>query len=368
MTPLPFPHLRSRIRTGARRLRPLALVGLLLAPAGFPGQPPLAGIHNPWLRVDWDAATGRIQIRSRAESNRLVAELEAPGAETGGQPRLETAAGPLGWEQRLIVRQTDGPAAILSLPRDWPFLLLRRRLTPAVQPAGPPATTPVVSSARLHFPRPPEQLRALGTGGLKPLAEAPGSYVFLAIADPASRSGMVAAWLTHHRGCGVLFPSVTDGTPGFQARIEYGRLPIPEGETTESEVLAVGWFADVREGLERYADAVARAEHIVLPPQLEGYCTWYSRPHGGASDAPHLLELARFAARELGPFGLDFIQIDDGWQEGRRRNGPAKVFGRTKPGGPYPDGIRPVADQLAELGLITGLWWMPFAGDRQDPF
>jgi alpha-galactosidase len=35
--------------------------------------------------------------------------------------------------------------------------------------------------------------------------------------------------------------------------------------------------------------------------------------------------------------------------------------------GPYPHGIKPVTDRIRERGLTTGLWFLPFARNHQDP-
>ncbi len=126
-------------------------------------------------------------------------------------------------------------------------------------------------------------------------------------------------------------------------------------------------FDDARIGQELFAAAIARQYRIHLRPPLAGYCTWYSNPHGGAADEKSIVELAAFAARELKPFGFSFVQIDDKWQDGQERNGPARRFSRARADGPYPHGMKPVAERFQQLGLIGGLWFLPFAGDYQDP-
>lgn len=123
----------------------------------------------------------------------------------------------------------------------------------------------------------------------------------------------------------------------------------------------------MRIGEELYADAIARHYKIRLRPQVAGYCTWYSEKHGAAGDEKSIVELATLAAEELKPFGFSFVQIDDGWQDGGGYNGPRRGFDRVKPDGPYPHGMKPVAESVGSLGLTAGIWFMPFARNHQDP-
>ncbi|MFO1489513.1 MAG: hypothetical protein U1F87_01035 [Kiritimatiellia bacterium] len=82
----------------------------------------------------------------------------------------------------------------------------------------------------------------------------------------------------------------------------------------------------------------------------------------------NLLTLAETAREKLAPYGFDFIQIDDKWQQGVYQDGPRMVFSKVRGDGPYPHGLKPVADKLKALGLTPGLWWIPFGGKHFDPF
>jgi len=235
----------------------------------------------------------------------------------------------------------------------------------------------------------PEQsaklLQTLGTAGLKAADHQPGSYVFLAVAEPASRAGVVSGWLTCEHASGVIFSAVEDDCVTVRPRADWGRLELAAGQDSPEEVWLLGWFDDARAGLEQYADAVAKSLDIRLPDCPSGYCTWYSRPHGGACDQQHLAELATYVEREMKPYGLDFIQIDDGWQLGKRVlpedpaarkalgepegadekwfGGPAADFTGHRPDGPYPAGMARAAANLTGHGLTAGLWLLPFAGN-----
>lgn len=212
------------------------------------------------------------------------------------------------------------------------------------------------------------KVKTLGTGGLRSPAENPGSYAFLTFADPATRGGVVGGWLTHDRGSGVVFSPVANGAVRMQARVDFGRLRIKAGGDEGLETFLLGWFDDARLGLENYADQVAKIYQVKLPPKMAGLCTWYMEKHAGACDEIHLPELASVAARELKPFGFEFIQLDDFWQEGAGGNGPRKNFTTHRPKGPYPSGMKAAAETISKFGLVPGIWFMPFAGNFKDPF
>jgi hypothetical protein len=224
----------------------------------------------------------------------------------------------------------------------------------------------------LQLPQKADQLKAFGTAGLKSVDGHKGSYMFLSIVNPQTRSGVVSGWMTAGNASGIVY---SEKTKNGQVRI------IPESQHSKatvsvqphnifdsnSELFFIGRFDDCRDGLEIYADAVAALTDVQLKPLPAGYCTWYSNKYGGACDETHLRELAEAAEKQLKPYGLSFIQIDDKWQTGVQTNGPKKNFTTHDPKGPYPNGMKPSAEMLKKLGLTAGIWFMPFAGNVKDP-
>ena len=95
------------------------------------------------------------------------------------------------------------------------------------------------------------------------------------------------------------------------------------------ETFAVGYFDDARArpgslGRCRGQSAIT----IKLPPQPVGYCTWY---HAGAWNEKAIVKQTEIAAKELKPFGFNFMQIDDGWQDGLPKpTAPRKNFTRVR--------------------------------------
>ena len=307
------------------------------------------------------------------------------------EARFHPASGELVLEARqagpakLVIRPFDGQATAtidgrdlrlsspdrrqsltVSVPEESAFVFFHT--THQAPQAGANLKTDRFFDAKLDLGVAPEKLRALGTTGLTAIDKHPGSHVFLAIADPATRRGLVAGFVTLEKADGILFSGRDGDAATLAAQNDYGRFLLPAGKPVTGETLALGFFADARLGLEQWADATARANHIKLRPRMSGYCTWYSQPHGGAGDETHLRELTEFAAKELKPYGFNYVQIDDMWQDGARRKGPAKVFERVNPKGPYPSGMKPAADHIRGNDLTAGIWYMPFAGDHEDPW
>lgn len=348
-------------------LRPLlaGVAAALLCPLCALQAAPLS-LRNETLEVSLDDATGRFSLRALGEGRLVI--LDAALAEQRGRAAVvEVDDAEFGHGRAIETTRPGGDRDSIQLFPRLPFALVRgshRNAGTAVELRNKIKALSCV----LDFGRPPGALTTLGTGGLLPADKNPGSYAWLAVADPANRHGVVVGWLTHERASGVVFSGVDNDKVTVEARAEYGRLRLAPGEAAELETLALGCFEDTRLGLEAWADAIARIQHVVLPPQPAGYCTWYSSPFGGASDEKHIAELGAFAARQLAPFGFSVVQIDDRWQAGVSTNGPNRNFTTHAPAGPYPGGMKAAADGLKAQGLTPGIWFMPFAGTYYDPF
>lgn len=340
----------------------LALGSAAQAAPAAPQGAPLA-IRNKALEVKLDPRSGRFSLTARPSGRQFAADGRLRG--DGGTAKLAPASDKrFGEGQSIEVAYPDGSRDTILLFPNLPFALFRSSLRNAGGEAVTANKVPALA-ATLDVGRPAAEVRVLGTGGLKKPDANPGSYVWTAVADPKTRSGVVGAWLTEDRGSGVVFTDADGDKVRLQARLEYGRLRLKPGKEEPLETFALGYFDDARLGLEAWADAVAKVYDIHLPPQPAGYCTWY---HAGASNERDIVRDSEFAAKELKPFGFSVIQIDDGWQDGQSRNGPSKNFTRVRPNGPYAGGMKATADAIKAQGLVPGLWFMPFAGTYDDPW
>jgi hypothetical protein len=323
-------------------------------------------IQNAVLEAQYDASSGQFALIDRASGKPFVQKGELSAA--GGTAAIAKLNDPVfGAGQALTIVHADGGRDSVELFTNLPFALFRATLHNDAREVK------VVRSLKTwkasgDVGAPAAELTSLGTAGLLSPDKNPGSYMWLAVAEPSSRRGVVAGWLTSHRGSGIVFSSVDQGQLQLAAQIDYGQLRLEPGHDETLETLAVGYFADARLGLEAWADAVAKIHKVKLRPQPAGYCTWYSQPYGGAADEKHLAELAVFSAKNLAPFGFSVVQIDDRWQEGISHDGPKRNFTTHRVDGPYPHGMKAAADNIHSLGLTPGIWFLPFAGTSYDPF
>lgn len=323
-------------------------------------------LSNGLLKLDYDTASGRVSLTGLKEGQAFKASGDL--GKKAGAVKVEKIAYP-GFQdgQALVVEQGEGRRCRVSLFPGVPFAFFQ----PIIGNATKEDT--VIEelkafSLTLDLGTPFEDLKALGSAGLTAPDQHSGSYFFLAVADPKTRAGVVSGWVSQERGSGIVFSGRQEKNVRIDAQTDYGHLLVKAGKEAEGEIFALGFFADARVGLEDYANQIKRYYHIQLKPIPSGYCTWYAEQFGGASDEKHLAELAALCAKELKPFGFDFVQIDDKWQLGAERHGPAKNFTNHRPDGPYPSGMKKTADYLKSLGLTPGIWFMPFAGDHMDPF
>ena len=316
-------------------------------------------IANDRVKVSFDQ--GKFAIID-LKSGKVFAALSLEGV-AGPVKVAGTRDTTFGRGQLMDVTDANGGARIMVFP-GFPFVLIKGRV--ANHDSAPRILNQIpVASLAVDLGKPAASLKGFGTGGITSLSDNHGSYMWQAIVDPLSRNGVVGGWITTERGSGVVFAGVTNNQAQMTARVEYGRLRIAPGKTEELETFAVGYFDDARIGMELWADAVARVLNIQLPPQPTVYCTWY---HAGSSDEKKLPVQAEFAAKNFSPFGFSVVQIDDGWQDGKTTNGPNKNFTQVRPGGPYQSGMKATADRLRALGMVPGIWLMPFSGSHQDPW
>ncbi|MHC4478899.1 MAG: alpha-galactosidase [Planctomycetota bacterium] len=350
----------------------LVVAGLLAV--GFAGCAAMSGsvrstrnaegisIDNGILCVSYDLETGTFSARRGQRLFLKEGRFEQAGRAKAESVQISEIDDALGKAKAIDIKLPSGNSYNLLLYEGLPFVFAGCTI------GNPTDEVMVIEkiagiSAAVDLGRKGADMRVLGCDGLTAGDRNRTSYVFLAAADPETRGGAVAGWVTHDRASGIVTSSPDGPLVQIEGRSEYGRLRIEPGNNADGETFAIGYFDDARLGLEKYADVVAKRYKIRLPKVPSGYCTWYSDPHGHACDEKHMAELIDFCAENLKKFGFEVLQIDDYWQAGPKRKGPSADYSKHRPDGPYPSGMKPVAEKMRKAGLTPGIWFLPFGSD-----
>jgi hypothetical protein len=101
--------------------------------------------------------------------------------------------------------------------------------------------------------------------------------------------------------------------------------------------------------LEEYAERMGSLNSSRTKSIINGWCSWFYTY--GLVSAEEVLLNAEFISGNLKKFGLDYVQIDEGFQ---------RYHGDWEGNERFPQGMKWLADRIKEYGLKPGIWLAPF--------
>jgi hypothetical protein len=124
---------------------------------------------------------------------------------------------------------------------------------------------------------------------------------------------------------------------------------LKKSQQISSDKFALILNRDPYSTLELYSDLMSG--EITMPDSriINGWCNWFYTMD--TFDENEILQNARFAAKELKPYGLEYIQIDEGFQT---------AHGEWQGNSRFPHGLKWLCDNIKDLGLSPGIWIAPF--------
>ena len=220
--------------------------------------------------------------------------------------------------------------------------------------------------------------RCYGNGGVHPLdaKQKHESAWDIHCFDPARGQSLSLSYLDipnamlsfslEHRGSGESVDLViaADTRAGDQA------VQVSPGESFSLGAIAI----IVQQGnpvdtLITYARVIAAHNHIEVrgaPPT--GWVDWYFAK--GNISGQDILDNIEIIAREFKEFGLEYIQIDSGWQRGIETSPPPHnvvAGGPWEPNSKFPRGMKWFAERIRAAGFKPGLWIRPFQAVKGAP-
>ena len=153
-----------------------------------------------------------------------------------------------------------------------------------------------------------------------------------------------------------------EGWPQVAARFEIGHggsslvaeerfsgRKLAAGKSIELDTVYLCADADAYAALQHFGDAAAAmSERPVYTGATSLWCSWYAHRRGMTEEL--VLKNAAVAATYFGPLGMEFMQLDHGWQKG-------DVTGDWVANEKFPHGLKWLADELkSRYGLKLGVW------------
>lgn len=121
------------------------------------------------------------------------------------------------------------------------------------------------------------------------------------------------------------------------------------GKSVRSNRFVLNIGRNPYEALEGYADYIGKLNKARVSSLINGWCNWfYTYEHISEGE---IIRNAEFAARILKPYGLEYIQVDEGYQ---------KWHGEWEGNERFPHGMKWLSERIHSLGLKPGIWIAPY--------
>lgn len=369
-------------------LRTMSLAGAVItAPVGWG----IAGasekahecvVESPFFRVHFDSATGRFYLFQKGGgtlvSGGIARAITDDAVFSTADTRYERTveATPvkdrLGSGQQLRATCIDGQgrldfsiqvtvyenrnAAVLEVTcrntsSDTPLVMGAMEPLRAVADADGwcawPGMTRVLTNGRMYYD--PGKVAEFTPG--EPLE----SWWNVGLHAGDRRPGMALGYLENNHAMGQLHlvrdANITNPdafslvvTSGYQRD-----FTLRPGDSVSSDRFVFCTAEDSYTALEDYAQCMADAHTIHLNPVANGWCSWFQSYEGVTEE--DVLHAAQFAARHLKPYGMEYVQVDDGFY---------RAFGDWEGNEKFPHGMKWLAGQIRDLGLKPGIWLAPY--------
>lgn len=174
------------------------------------------------------------------------------------------------------------------------------------------------------------------------------------------RESTVLGYLENTDALGLVLAARTgESEISFLAESVYAPpVTLRPGSSLRSNRFMLSTAANPYAALEQYADAMGALQNARTRSIVNGWCSWFYTLAEVSED--EVLRNTEFAACHLRPFGLEYVQLDEGYQ---RSHGDWEGNAR------FPHGMRWLAERIREHGLKPALWISPYViADDTDVF
>ena len=191
----------------------------------------------------------------------------------------------------------------------------------------------------------------LSTRSISSPNETVNSWWNLGLFNGYEKEGLALGYLENKSALGQLLVSKTASNEiSFLAESVYdpGTILQP-GKTISSDRFMINIAQSPYSALENYARAVGTMQHARTRSIINGWCSWFYTLSQVSED--EVLLNTKFASQHLKQYGLEYIQVDEGYQ---------RWHGDWEGNARFPNGMKWLADRIKSYGFKAGLWISPY--------
>ncbi len=163
--------------------------------------------------------------------------------------------------------------------------------------------------------------------------------------------GLVCGFVDNNQGLGQIIASKNGAnnislysesvfSPGFELK---------PGDTIKSNRFMICISKNPYSSLETYSKVMGILNSGRVNSIINGWCSWFYTFDNVTEE--EVIRNAEFISRNLKKYGLDYVQIDEGYQ---------RYHGDWEGNEKFPHGMKWLADKIKSYGLKPGLWIAPY--------
>ena len=165
------------------------------------------------------------------------------------------------------------------------------------------------------------------------------------------KEGLVCGFVENKTGLGqIILSGGNDGRLSLYTESVFAEgTEIESGKSISSGSFIVNIAKDTYTALEEFADIMGNFSNARKKSIVNGWCSWFYTYEFVSEE--EVIRNAEFASAHLKEYGMEYIQVDEGYQ---------KYHGDWEGNARFPNGMKWLSEKIKSYGLKPGIWLSPY--------